>query len=226
MYLDARLISGVSDGSTVQTWSDSSGSANDVTQATAGNRPTYKTGIIGGQPTMRFLATSVNWYRNSSYTITSNSVVVLMVAKPATTITNGSGRFVGMNLNASSDGNNLNSWLCMYYDSSTNKIGSYRNGSAILSASTMTRNTPYVVSIQLNGTAVDAYILSVKTSGTTSATSMNSNHLMIGADESGPSGSALDADISYVSVIKSNINDSLRKRLEHSMGFSYKISTN
>lgn len=51
---DSRYISGVSDGSTVQTWSDLSGNGRDASQATAGARATYKTAIQGGCPVLRF----------------------------------------------------------------------------------------------------------------------------------------------------------------------------
>lgn len=54
LQLDARDIVGLSDGDPVTTWTDGSASGNDVTQATSGRRPVYKTNIIGSNPVVRF----------------------------------------------------------------------------------------------------------------------------------------------------------------------------
>lgn len=52
LLLDARSITGLSDGDGVATWEDSHNS-NDASQATAGNRPIYKTNIYGTNPAVR-----------------------------------------------------------------------------------------------------------------------------------------------------------------------------
>jgi hypothetical protein len=44
----------LSDGNPVATWADSSGNGHDATQATAGKRPLYKTGILNGNPAVLF----------------------------------------------------------------------------------------------------------------------------------------------------------------------------
>ena len=54
LQLDARDITGLTDGDSVTTWTDSSAAGNDVTQATASRRPVYKTNIIGSNPVVRF----------------------------------------------------------------------------------------------------------------------------------------------------------------------------
>lgn len=54
LQLDARDITGLTDGDSVTTWTDSSAAGNDVTQATASRRPVYKTSIIGSEPVVRF----------------------------------------------------------------------------------------------------------------------------------------------------------------------------
>lgn len=225
VYCDARRISGVSDGSTVQTWSDLSGSANDVAQATAGNRPTYKTSIIGGQPIMRFASASTNWMKNTGYSITSNAATVFCTAQTAATVTT-SGRFVSLNNGGGQDYDNTNAWAALYYDGTTNKAASYRNNAQVVVSGGLSKSTPYVMSIVLNGTAVDLYIKSVKTSGTTSSTAMNSNRLIIGANEPELGNSRLDGDIGSFSIFKSSLSDPLRKRIEHSMAYSYKVQSN
>lgn len=54
LWLDANQITGKNDGDTISTWSDVSGNSNNVTQATAGRQPTYKTNIFNGKPIIRF----------------------------------------------------------------------------------------------------------------------------------------------------------------------------
>ncbi|MBL7892551.1 MAG: hypothetical protein JNL63_07970, partial [Bacteroidia bacterium] len=53
VYSDAGTTLAV-DGSLVQQWNDKSGNTNNASQATSGNRPTYKTSIINSKPVLRF----------------------------------------------------------------------------------------------------------------------------------------------------------------------------
>lgn len=54
LWFDASKITGLNDGDAVGTWNDSSGNGYDATQATADNKPIYKTNIINGYPVVRF----------------------------------------------------------------------------------------------------------------------------------------------------------------------------
>jgi hypothetical protein len=49
---------GLSDGTSVSTWADSSGNGNDATQATGANQPVFKTAIVNGHDVVRFDATN------------------------------------------------------------------------------------------------------------------------------------------------------------------------
>ena len=51
LWLDASKLTGLSDGATVTTWTDKSGLGNN---ATATGAPIYKTGVLDGQPVIRF----------------------------------------------------------------------------------------------------------------------------------------------------------------------------
>lgn len=53
-WFKASAITGLSDGDAVATWEDDSGNNYDLTQATAGNRPIYKTNVFGTGPAVRF----------------------------------------------------------------------------------------------------------------------------------------------------------------------------
>lgn len=54
LQLDARDITGLSDGDSVTTWADSSAAGSDATQSNASYKPVYKTNIIGTNPVVRF----------------------------------------------------------------------------------------------------------------------------------------------------------------------------
>jgi hypothetical protein len=51
---DARLISGLSDAAAVSSWTDQSGNGYTASQAIAANQPSYRAGVFGGQPSVRF----------------------------------------------------------------------------------------------------------------------------------------------------------------------------
>jgi hypothetical protein len=54
LWLAADKIGGLSGGAAVATWADASGRANDATQPTGANQPTYQTAVINGLPVVRF----------------------------------------------------------------------------------------------------------------------------------------------------------------------------
>ena len=63
LYLDASLLTDLSDGATVTTWTDMSGNGNN---ATAAGTPIYKTGALNGEPVIRF--NNPQWANNASFT--------------------------------------------------------------------------------------------------------------------------------------------------------------
>lgn len=75
MWEKADAITGISNGGAVATWSDSSGNGRDLTQATAGNRPTYQTNVINGKPVVRFAAASTQYITNSTNFTTPVTVI-------------------------------------------------------------------------------------------------------------------------------------------------------
>lgn len=54
LWFAADRLTGFNDGDAVTTWPDLSGNGYDVTQATAGNKPLYKTNIFKGKPALLF----------------------------------------------------------------------------------------------------------------------------------------------------------------------------
>lgn len=58
LWFAAHRLTGLNDGDAVGTWPDLSGNGYDVTQATAANKPLYKTNIFNGQPALLFDGTN------------------------------------------------------------------------------------------------------------------------------------------------------------------------
>ena len=54
LWLAADKITGLDDGDTVATWSDSTTNGNDFAQSTASKKPLYKTGIFNSKPAIKF----------------------------------------------------------------------------------------------------------------------------------------------------------------------------
>lgn len=75
----ANAITGKTDGQTTE-WVDSSGNGKDATNATAGQRPLYKTGILNGLPVCRFVRASSNKL-TSTFENAGAALSVFIVAK-------------------------------------------------------------------------------------------------------------------------------------------------
>jgi hypothetical protein len=91
---DSRFITGLSDGSSVSTWSDLSANGRDVSQATAANQPTYKTAIQGGNPVVRFDGSNDQMETASTFASTSQ-VTAVFVAKANNWTSPGAYRSIG-----------------------------------------------------------------------------------------------------------------------------------
>jgi hypothetical protein len=82
LWLKADSL-GLSDGTAVSTWTDSSGTGNNATQATGVNQPIFKTNIVNGKPTVRFDGSNDSLTFSSSPADTSVFVVASLGVAPA-----------------------------------------------------------------------------------------------------------------------------------------------
>jgi hypothetical protein len=92
-WLKANAIVGLVDTDPVSSWSDSSGNGNTVTQATAGNRPTYRTGVINSLPVVRFDGTDD--YLQAAAAIVSAAPHTMIACVRPTSVAAGVARFAG-----------------------------------------------------------------------------------------------------------------------------------
>jgi hypothetical protein len=93
LLLDARSITSLSDGDAISAWNDDSGSANNAAQATAGNRPVYKTNIFGSNPAVRTVDSGDFLHGSFASWGTHAGMTVLVCASALPSSQTASGRF-------------------------------------------------------------------------------------------------------------------------------------
>ncbi len=81
LWLAADRITGLADDDAVATWSDLSVVGNHATQANAGNRPVYKTGIVNGKPVVRFTGTSGALDLTSEPALTTEATIFIVASQ-------------------------------------------------------------------------------------------------------------------------------------------------
>lgn len=234
--LDSRHITGLSNGNAVTTWSDRSGNARDVTQATPANQPSYQTSVQGGQPVVRFDGSNDSLASSSFATAASASAV--MVAKSDGWRTGSLYRTIaGHGYDAVNNategillgtvaGNNFADWLQYDY---LNFGAGFTSGRA-----------PRAIGPASSGT--DWRILSSILGPNTARMDANGTRATTRVETTGNCGSVTkpfyvgvalpaqtqfwDGDIASISYFQSELATPLKRRLEHAAAYSFKISCN
>jgi hypothetical protein len=85
----------LNDADAVGTWTDLSGNGNNETQATAGNKPVFKAGIINNHAVMRFTAANSSKMNTSAGIIATTAARTLIVAYRHTRLTSTAGTVAG-----------------------------------------------------------------------------------------------------------------------------------
>lgn len=228
LALDTRNIHTVSDNTTVQTWTDASGNGRDATQATAANRPTYRTAIQGGNGILRFdggdhyvstflqgtayslyciykrTGSSVNAFNNSTFVIAAGvaNQTAASGRRYSLSYDDVSGGQFGIASNATGGSMSQardNNWNV---HSVTAPIGS---GTA-----------RYLINGG-NGQSADVSSLSGVTTGTV--------RMAIGAHSWGL-GFQFNGDMGLLATYEAAHSASLRRRIEHAAAYSFKVSCN
>lgn len=114
LWLAAHRLTGLNDGDAVGTWPDLSGNGYDVTQATAGNKPLYKTNIFNGQPALLFDGTNSFMSNSASNPFTAGaSRTVFVACKLLSSGVNTGSTFICFRTTA-------RSWVCQQYVDASN----------------------------------------------------------------------------------------------------------
>ena len=206
-HYDARRLD-LTDGTGVSTWTDLAGS-NNATQATATNQPTFKTNIINGNPVVRFDGTNDFMAITSGVTISGEHVAIVFVKKSGAQLPTAVNKTAGLpytNFCVDSLGTVFTCAGNNKYFQAVISLASF----AIVSAYTDSSTT---YQMYKDGAAVSTSNFAFTFSG-------NMTH--IGARDSGPDWA--NGDMAVLIHIPGSLATSLRRRYEHSIGFSYKTA--
>lgn len=201
-----RLGYPVADGATVATWRDLSGNGRDASQATAGSRPTYRTGRAGGRPALVFDGGD---YLDSSWTAITQPITIVSVNTfPAS---------VGDVYDGSSGASNRTAFWC----ENGSAIYIYAGGSSL--NSTVTAPQPLSVYVnEFNGSSSSVRQNStVKVTGNPGTT--GSAGLRIGHESSLFGSYGFDGDIAEILVYAKALTAAEKRRLEVHLGAKYGI---
>jgi hypothetical protein len=231
LVLDARRLTGLNDGGAVSTWSDASGNGWDAT-GTSTSRPLYKTAIQGGQPVLRFDGLDDNLQITASGAIDFSKnvggITAIAVCVESSITGDGFHQILFFSKNASG--------LTRFglYTRNNSTSGSFCGARRLDADSVTFSNTAGTVSsfFVLSGVAnfasgnvssgkngIQAIAASLPSSGNTSNTS--STAVRVGATDA--STNRFFGDCGIIVAINSIISSGLKKRLEHSAAFSFKI---
>jgi len=214
---DARYITGISDGSVVSTWSDLSGNGKDATQSTNSLRPLYKTAIIGGQPTIRFDGTDDQFTHS---VVNSETCSIITVINRVTAQTGYRTIFACGPAN-----NTTTPSTCMFMSlAANNRWGTYiMSGGAGAERSANTQiaaSTPSILTMIDNSESGGNFYLNALADGTWANNAIGQNQNNLGGYNPGQSS---NIDVGAF-LLAPKFENPLRRRVEHSYGYSFKIA--
>jgi hypothetical protein len=225
LALDTRYISGTSDGSTVQTWSDISGNARDATQATAGSRATYKTAIQGGNPILRF--DGGDFYNATFVTGTAYSIYIVYKRSGSNANAFDNATLVASAGTTGGTAANQRRYQLYYDSASGGRFGLFTNATV---SNFITRNDNFNIHsvTAAVGSGDQEYLLNggsrqtASVSGQSGVTS-GSVRMTVGAS-SWDNVLQFVGDMGLLIAFETAQSSSLRRRLEQSAAYSFKIA--
>lgn len=221
--LDARFID-QADNTAVSTWKDRSANAYDVSQGTAGNQPTLQVGEVGGSSIVRFDGSDV--LRRSDTGFPTGNYTFVSVNKQNNNLANGTYAGIMMYGNAPSTGTAVFFMYSTDANSGTDAFALSQYGDAVGVANSIGR---YNVT---TGVRITSTYYARVNGGPTSSKAMGTGTVLYGANGLHIGAAAftqptaanfLNGDIGYVALFNILLSDSLRKRVEHSAAFSFKL---
>lgn len=212
LCLDARYISGLSNDDAISTWSGRNTSG---ATATSTARPTYKTGILGGNPVARFNGTS-NVMTPDESDVAGCVIAVVDLSSDANHGLIGNSMFTGGG-GATSSGR-----ACGWHS------GSYKL--AIKGSEVWNSNGDFVMGERAfwNGssatnTDANAGIVTFDRNQSAAVTFQTASNNEYRIGRQGSTFAFLNGDIGALVVLTSSPSDALRKRIEKHLAFSFKI---
>lgn len=226
LWLKAETITKRPDGSNVGIWLDESGNANDAVQGTSLNQPKYYSGILNGQPVIRFDGTNDYFSMPKFMNFTDTTVLFVGLSRNSVAY--------GVIFQSYGGAANTNELLQIAY-SSSDKDNFYARGnttSYISFSGTENATVTHITSVQLSGMTGKMY-----SNGTSNGNLSNSSYVpptdWIGAayatdpiigGHADVSQGWLNADIAEIIVYDSAISDTNRPGVECYLSLKYRIS--
>lgn len=214
IVLDARFIA-QSDNTAVSQWDDRSGNGKNASQATAANQPTFQIGELNGNPVVRFDGANPP---NADFLDVSSLTVNQPITFVAVWKANGGSNYLfdanvstnrviaGMDLSSGAGSGELAIFAGSVVEDTVNSTGSYQIFSG--------RHQSTTSAVFKDGVS----------RATGNAGSNNMATFRIGERFSNFNNvSQLNGDIGYLTIISSS-SGSLRRRLEQSAAYSFKIA--
>lgn len=225
IVLDARFISGISDGSALTTWADRSGNGNDALRTSAGG-VLFQSGEVNGLPAVEFDSANAGRVKIDNFTITQNQLTVLAIASKSGNVAGKQddfSRIFSLSKNGAFDFNTSNGCL-LYFNNTGPAIEAFSNSASIASVS-YTYFQHELITFLLDGSSLLLKVSGSEQSGSTSATALDADEVGLGAPVSSSiADSFLNGFIAYFTLVKSVLSNPLKKRLEQSASYSFKIT--
>ncbi len=240
VWLDAADASTVTtSGGLVSQWRDKSGHGRNASQGDDLLKPTYVENAINGKQTMRFAPEggAAKDKLKVSFSVTQNNLTVFVIAKKpsAGSATHEYSRLVSFRNTADDaqmigDFGNTKGWAPAFFGRSVTFSGvaapnvvTYRNWASI-TAQSLTYGVVHIVGSTINGSNVTLRLNGTETTGTTSATPMNADQMLIGGSAY-ETESEMYGDIAEV-IVTTALSTTEQKTLEGYLAWKWGLSGN
>jgi hypothetical protein len=212
---DTRYIAGLSDGAAVSSWSDLSGNSFTATQATTARQPIYKTATLGGSPSVRFDGAGDNLTHSITHNAGCSIITVLNYLSPQAIYR---GLFSISTAGALGD-------TVLLLRMTSDKWGTYVAADAPATTA-LTIGTPAILSMTDNASSGGSFNFNGADNGTWTGNSISQgqNHLGGYYTSSPLVDQTSNIDLGAFYMTSAALSSSVRKRLEQSLGYSFKIA--
>jgi hypothetical protein len=217
MALDARFLQ-LNNNNAVSTFTSRTGN-NSPTQANASFQATFKTGIQGGQPSVRFVGGTAtqDYYELSSFSLAQPFFAT--ITYKATTATPSPHLF-----DATANSNRV-TFATDPTGVYPGELFIYSGGANFLTENFDSRGTWCITSGLYNGASSGLYRAgSQLASGSMGSNNFSTMRLGQTWQTTAPQTTAFDGDMASVTIYKNGTNQSIRKRLEHAAAYSFKLT--